>query len=129
MVSGTAQAKNVGLSKVDIEDSGTAILIADMVPGKSKRGFPKIVEAEIPGGVLGVFERHRWIEPGETVDESFVVPLPARNNRAAVRLELRIVSRHWLFKNIEWNANSIVESPTMHCDGSSLRGGGSNAQD
>ena len=111
MVIGTAQTKNVGLSKVDIEASGTAVIVADMVPGKSARGVAKIVEASIPGGVLGVFEKHGWLEPGETIDESFAVPLPPRNDRAAVRLRLRIVSRHWLFKNIEWNADAIAELP------------------
>jgi hypothetical protein len=28
-----------------------------MIPGKSKKGFPTIVEMEIEGGVLGIFER------------------------------------------------------------------------
>lgn len=118
MVSGAAQAKNVGLSKVDIEASGTAIVIDDMVPGASKKGAPKIVEVEIRGGVLGIFDRHRWIEPGETIEESFVAPLPVRDNRAAVRLRLRIVSRHRIFKNIEWNADAIAELPKPPCDGS-----------
>ena len=63
-----------------------------------------MVEVDILGGVLGVFERHGWIEPGETIEESFAAPLPVRNDRAAVRLRLRIVSRHRIFKNIEWNA-------------------------
>jgi hypothetical protein len=117
MVFGTVQAKNVGLSKVDIEASGTAIVMDDMIPGTSKKGVPKIVEVDILGGVLGVFERHRWIEPGETIEESFAAPLPVRNNRAAVRLRLRIVSRHRIFKNIEWNADAIAELPKP-CDGS-----------
>jgi hypothetical protein len=118
MVSGMSQAKNVGLSKVDIEASGTAIVIDDMIPGTSKKGVAKIVEVEIPGGVLGVFERHRWIEPGETIEESFAAPLPVRDNRAGVRLRLRIVSRHKIFKNVEWNADAIAELPKPPCDGS-----------
>jgi hypothetical protein len=111
MVAGMVQAKNVGLSKVDIEASGTAIVIEDMVLGASKKGIPKIVEVEIVGGVLGVFKRHRWIEPGETIEESFAAPLPVRSDRTGVRLWLRIVSRHKIFKNIEWNADSIAELP------------------
>ena len=37
MVSGIAQAKNVGLSKVDIEASGTAIVIDDMILKEHRR--------------------------------------------------------------------------------------------
>jgi hypothetical protein len=59
IVFGTAQVENIGLSKIDIENSVTAVLAADMIPGKSKKGFPTIVEMEIEGGVLGIFERHR----------------------------------------------------------------------
>ena len=66
MVSGIAQAKNVGLSKVDIEASGTAIVIDDMILGTSKKGVPKMVEVDILGGVLGVFERQDGLT-GETI--------------------------------------------------------------
>ena len=86
IVFGTAQVENIGLSKIDIEDSGTAILAADMIPGKSKKGSPTIVEMEIEGGVLGIFERHRWIEPGETIEESFAVPLSDRNNSGSCEI-------------------------------------------
>jgi len=41
---GTAQVENIGLSKIDIEDSGTAVLAADMIPGKSKKGFPTMLK-------------------------------------------------------------------------------------
>jgi hypothetical protein len=69
------------------------------------------VEQDSLGGVLDVFSRHRWIEPGETTEESFAVPLPVRTDRIGVRLWLRIVSRHKIFKNIECNADSIAELP------------------
>ncbi len=109
MVSGTAQVKNVGLSKVDIEQRGTAIIIADMIPWASTKGLPRLKEVHPPAGVFGIFERHRWIEPGETIEESFAVALPDRNDRACVRLRLRIVSHHKIFKNLEWNADAIAE--------------------
>ena len=112
MVFGTAQVKNVGLSKVDIEATGTAIVIDDIVPGTSKTGVALLAEREILGGVLDVFDRHRWIEPGETIEESFAAPLPNRDDRAALKLRLRIVSRHKFLKSIEWNADAIAESPT-----------------
>jgi hypothetical protein len=118
MISGSVQVKNVGLSKVDIEKSGTAIEVSDMVPATSKTGVPKFVEADIAGGVLDVFERHRWIEPGETIEESFALPLPDREDRISVRLRLRIVSRHRILKNVEWNADSIAEVSADDAPGS-----------
>jgi hypothetical protein len=105
MVSGIAQVKNVGLSKVDIEKEPTAIMIDDLVLGATAKGTPKLLEQRIPGGVFDVFDLHRWIEPGETIEQSFAVPLPANPNRAGVKLRLRIVSRHKFFKSIEWNAD------------------------
>ena len=109
VVSGSVSLKNVGLSKVDIGKEGTAIVIRDLVPGVNDNGQPAMVERRIPGGVLSVFTKHRWIEPGETIAESFSLPVAESADRAAVRLALRIVSRHRFFKDIEWNADSIAD--------------------
>jgi hypothetical protein len=119
VVSGVAQAKNVGLSKVDIYKDGTAVLLNDMVAGTSVKGLPKILEEEIAGGTLGVFDRHRWIEPGEPIQESFAFLVPVRNERVGVRLRLRVVSRHKFLKNIEWNANAIADFPKPQAENSS----------
>jgi len=117
MVSGTVQAKNVGLSKVDIDKTGTAIIIEDMIPDVTSAGVRVMRQEEIVGGVLDVFDRHRWIEPGETIEESFALPIAARADRSGVRLWLRVVSRHKLFKNIEWNADGIADLPAPQAEG------------
>ncbi len=111
LISGVAQVKNVGLSKVDIEASGTAVLVEDLIRANTQAGIPVLVSTEVPGGTLGIFERHRWIEPGETIEESFALPLPSRVDRATVRLRLRIVSRHKFFRSLEWNADSTADPP------------------
>jgi hypothetical protein len=103
LLSGSAQLKNVGLSKVAIEQKGTGILVYDL-----KAASPSVREPMTPieelTMVRSVFRDHGWIEPGETVDESFLLQLPENRDRIAIKLELRIVAGH-----IEWNANSIVE--------------------
>jgi len=101
-VCGEAQLKNVGLSKVTIEQKGTAIVVEDLVVAKDSKDSPAVFSDEV--AVLEVFKTHKWLEPGETVKESFLTLLPSDRNRIAVRLGLRVVSH-----DIEWNADSIAE--------------------
>jgi len=55
--------------------------------------------------VLEVFKKHAWIEPGEPIEEAFMLQLPAEKlGRVALKLELRIVTG-----GTEWNADSIVD--------------------
>ena len=106
LLSGVAKVKNVGLSKVSIEQRGTAVIIDDIVLKTSQGEPPKLETEEISNGVLEVFKAHGWIEPGEPIEESFLFALPFQSDRVAVRLGLRIVS-----EDIEWNADSIAELP------------------
>ena len=106
LVSGVAQAKNVGLSKVTIEQVGTAIEVLAVVSGS--KGLEPILGTQ-DVAVLSVFEVHGWIEPGEAVVESFLVSVPENPETVAFRLLLRIVSEH-----IEWNCDSIVEIVDDH---------------
>jgi hypothetical protein len=103
LLSGSAQLKNVGLSKVAIQQRGTAILIYDLKASSSVEREP-ISALEERTLVQSVFENHGWIEPGETIEESFLLQLPEKRERIGIKLELRIVAAH-----IEWNANSMVE--------------------
>jgi hypothetical protein len=103
LLSGSAELKNVGLSKVAIEQRGTAILIYDLKAASSLQKEP-INAVEERTLVLSVFENHGWIEPGETIQQSFLLQLPETQERIGIKLELRIVAAY-----IEWNANSIVE--------------------
>jgi hypothetical protein len=124
LLCGLAQLKNVGLSKVAIEQRGTAIVIDEKLVAFDPDGKPR-VKSE-PGVVLQVFSVHGWIEPGEPIEQSFLLALPERANRAAVGLRLRIVSpAPWWRKalarvagllklridtrGIEWNDDSIAE--------------------
>ena len=95
----SAQLKNVGLSKIEISKEGTAIRVfatdATKVDGLAE--WQRAI-------TIGVFEKHGWIEPGETITDQALVSI-AGNGHKAVRLELRLVERG----RIEWNALSIIE--------------------
>jgi hypothetical protein len=108
LLSGLAQVKNVGLSKVLIQQTGTAIEVLNCILAESQTGPPFLSDQDIT--VRSVFEAHGWIEPGEQIEESFLIPVPEGSGTVAFRLGLRIVS-----EGIEWNADSIVEivSPEM----------------
>jgi hypothetical protein len=102
VLSGVAQLKNVGLSVVTIEQQGTAIVVDDLLvitdPGKPARIASEGV------AVLEVFKAHGWIEPGEPIEQSFLITLPERANRVAARMRLRIVSH-----GTEWNDDTVAE--------------------
>jgi len=56
-----------------------------------------------------VFAQHGWIEPGETIEEPFLLAIPEVDEQTiALRLHLRIVSRGMLSRAIEWNAGAVV---------------------
>jgi hypothetical protein len=113
LLSGVAQVKNVGLSKVTIEQRGTAIEVLAVV-SHSKGQELTLGTKDVD--VLSVFEAHGWIEPGEVVEESFLVPVPEHPEMVAFRLRLRIVSEH-----IEWNCDSVVETVGDHPSGEAAR--------
>ena len=101
-ISGIARVKNVGLSKLPIEQTGTAILVSDLLspaptlePTCVNEGFTLVLE---------VFKKHTWVEPGEPIEELFMLRLPENPERVALKLQLRLVVR-----GIEWNADSIID--------------------
>jgi hypothetical protein len=102
ILSGVAQLKNVGLSVVTIEQKGTAIVIDDLLV-VADAGKPARIASETVA-VLEVFKAHGWIEPGEPIEQSFLITLPERANRVAAKMRLRIVSH-----GIEWNDDTVAE--------------------
>ncbi len=78
-----AQIKNVGLSKVDIKQEGTALRL--LIYNPAQHDDPWDHQVTIP-----ILSAHQWIEPGEPVEEPVLLPLPS--NVLAVRAEVIIVS-------------------------------------
>jgi hypothetical protein len=102
LLCGEAELKNVGLSVVTIEQKGTAILVDDCVMVTDPSSSSRVVQERV--AVLEVFKAHGWIEPGESIKQSFLNALPSRADRVAARLRIRIVSH-----KTEWNDDSIAE--------------------
>jgi hypothetical protein len=91
------QMKNVGLSKVRISQRGSALSAFRSLPGGPGRNveWGQLV-------VLPVFEKHAWIEPGETIKDQMLVRVAVAES-TALKLDLRIVAN-----GIEWNESSII---------------------
>lgn len=64
-----AQAKNAGLSKVDVQDEGTGIFVKGFDTGKN--------QWVILSGHTAFTDVHEWIEPGVTIRDELVVQLPS----------------------------------------------------
>jgi hypothetical protein len=100
----SAEIKNVGLSKLELSQEGSALRIFSHALTKPE-GTPAVVEWERLI-TLPVFEKHKWIEPGETISDQMLMALPD-NDQSAIKLELRIVSNE-----IEWNSLTIIQPDT-----------------
>jgi hypothetical protein len=94
----SVELKNVGLSKVAISKEGSAMRVFATDPAKTDG-----VAVWQRAITVGVFEKHGWIEPGETITEQALISVAGIGHKA-IKLELRLVGNH-----IEWNALSIIE--------------------
>jgi hypothetical protein len=99
----TVDLKNVGLSKVSIRKEGSALLVfVAEVPSDlsdaQEIGWDRMA-------VFDIFKNHRWIEPGEVIQEQRLIVVP-NGNFQAFRLDVRIVSEN----RLEWNATAILTS-------------------
>jgi hypothetical protein len=98
--------KNVGLSKVDLSQEGTAIQILACRP-LSNLSFISSAKIE-ETATFQVFENHRWIESGELITERHLFAAP-KNYSPAYTVKLRVVAR-----KVSWTANDIVVTPDPH---------------
>jgi hypothetical protein len=102
------RAKNVGLSRVSIEQKGTILQIYPAVTQSSSPSFPcQIVWSDKPA-VFDVFKEHAWIEPSEPVEDRVLIELPD-TKAPAYKLNLKILS-----KKISWTARNIVVGSEEH---------------
>ena len=101
MLVASYDVKNVGLSKVDIQQAGSAlsVLVPEMPASIS---FVREIKWK-RAAVFDIFKVHQWIEPGELVQEQRLILLPYRQY-PAVRLEVRLVSP----AKTEWTAMTVV---------------------
>jgi hypothetical protein len=91
--------KNVGLSRVDIRQEGTAIRV---LSANEVTPTGIITPDWSHLGTFSVFEHHGWVEPGETIDENRLLIVPGANDREYL-LELHIGAG-----KLVWTATSII---------------------
>jgi hypothetical protein len=88
LLAADVKLKNVGLSRVDLHQRGTALRLSVL---RTLPGVARAVEAPWEKErSFEIFLRHGWIESGETIREEILIALPATGFHA-FRLELRLV--------------------------------------
>ena len=91
----TCTVKNIGLSKCEFKKKGTGCEIM----GLTLDGPEKIA-------TFGTFPEHGWIEPGEDLQHTSLVPVPEEKEIIAIRVSLRVVSGE-----IRWICRDVIEVP------------------
>ncbi len=100
---GQCKAKNVGLSLIPIQQVGSGIVIYALWLVPAENGTFDTFTEEIV--VLPIFTRHGWIEPGESISDTYITTLPpSRNQLLGVRTEVMIGNGKTV-----WNASQITE--------------------
>ncbi len=98
----TVRVRNIGLSKVPIEQIGTALLIYSANLQEQAPSFPSQVRWSDPVGAFDVFSGWQWVESSEAVAESLMVALP-HGGDLIYKVALMVVSG-----DIWWTANAIL---------------------
>jgi hypothetical protein len=115
--------KNVGLSRVDLHQRGTALRLAKCqldspIPRPEAVAWEKI-------RAFVIFQDHKWIESGETIRDEIMFASPAAGY-AAFRLELRVIgslqklssdSRHIAWREVRIVGDSEVIPTCKATDG------------
>lgn len=102
--------KNEGLGRIRLEPDMSlirvdALLADDWVPGATARW-----REEKPIMITAVFHKHGWIEPGETIADQVLLPLP-REKPPAVAYQVRAwvrAPRRLRKTGIAWSANAVI---------------------
>jgi hypothetical protein len=106
----SSSLKNVGGSQVFIQSDVSGLrlsycgILTDVEEAESADDSERWEEL----GFYSVFEKHRWIESGETVEEQQLLSVPGENY-TAFQLTMRIVSpRRFLKQSIFWEQSKIA---------------------
>jgi len=99
-LSANGRLKNVGLSKVVLDPTVSAVRVFSEVLGE----VPSAVDAAqwTRNATLPSFQNHQLIEPGELIEDNWLIALP-KGEASAFRLELRVAGL-----TTSWSAESIV---------------------
>ncbi len=105
------KAKNVGLSKVLVEQKGTILQLCPAADQNTAPSWPCQIAWSNEPAVFDVFTDHKWIEPSEPIEDWVLIELPD-DKVPAYKLTLKVLSNE-----ISWTATNIVASVTRGIDG------------
>lgn len=97
------KAKNVGLSRVSVDQRGTILQLHPAVAQVTASSWPCQITWTDQPAVFDVFKEHAWIEPSEPIQDQVLVELP-NDHAPAYKLTLKILS-----EKISWTARNIVQ--------------------
>ena len=103
-IHGVGRLRNVGLSKVVLDPSVSVLRVLAHSPDTPPTDVDAVEWTHL--ATVPACENHRWIEPGEVIEDSWLLAVPTIQDGSAFKLELRIagVATRWL-------ATSIVVAP------------------
>ena len=102
------KTKNVGLSKVPIERSGTFLQLHSAIAPRTCPPWPCQATWNQAPAVWGVFKDHDWLEPSEPIEDQMLIELPD-DKAPAYSLTLKVLSgKLW------WTATNIVRASDKH---------------
>lgn len=129
-VTTTVVAKNVGLSKVILEQMGSGITYALYSEDSNSADGVSLKELELTSSI---FTEHDWIEPGEPISTEVFAILPVDDSATALRIGVAQLGRSnfWQFfshrvpahaqsaeeaarKNTQWSANAVLSIEDEH---------------
>ncbi|NOY60596.1 MAG: hypothetical protein GXO75_16935 [Calditrichaeota bacterium] len=99
----TIHLKNIGISRIPIQNEGSALILYFSETGFTALDEPYIMEwnESIP---VSIFEDVEQLESGETIGKKYLISLPHKTP-PAIKMELRIVAQEF-----EWTATAIIIS-------------------
>jgi hypothetical protein len=104
MLKVVVKVKNVGLSKVSIQQEGTALQLHRALTPKASPPWPCQAMWENDPALFDVFKEHTSVEPSEPIEDQVLVELP-RDKASAYKLTLTVRSGKEF-----WTAKSIVQA-------------------
>jgi hypothetical protein len=108
---GNAQLKNVGLSRVPISQDATTVWVSAIAQQHSNPSRPMMVKWDNScRTAVDVFKNQDCVEPGESLNEPFLLQLPC-NPAPAYQVVLQVVSgkHRWTGNADRWTGSAIVD--------------------
>jgi hypothetical protein len=92
--------RNVGLSKIDIKQKGSGMRIIGLEKKENVKTIEKYEGVRLK--TVSIFNKHSWIEPGETIEDVHTLILPD-NEYFGLKLDVRLITKKitWRFSSVE----------------------------